>query len=280
MTDRKDKRKFIGGDAFRLREAPITGILIVVLFTLGIILLPVDWLGKLMTADAVAVPLIGGLLLRCIGFAALYLLRLNLGFVPKKPRLRDVLTVAPFLVTAIWNLPIIALATGAARVTGAPWVVVVYAFWCLSVALIEETAFRGLVFPLVLAAWKAGKYRNFWGVVVSSAVFGLIHLVNLLGGNVGAVFLQVGYSFLIGCICAVAVLRTGSIVPAVVFHAVYNFCGLLIPTVGTGALWDVPTVVSTAVLGVAMAAYVVFVLLKTPPEAADALFLPRPKATE
>lgn len=273
-----EKKGLIGRDTFRLNGAPITGVLVVTLFTLGVILLPTDWLGDLMTDDPVAAPLIGGLLLRLIGFAALLWLRLDLGFVPQKPHLVDLLWVAPFLITAVNNLPILAIAFGNAAVNQPAWVVTVYALWCVSVALIEETAFRGLVFPFLLRKFDGKKGRALWGVLIGAAIFGGIHIVNLLSGAVLPVLAQIGYSFLIGCVCAVSVLRTRGLSFAVLFHAAYNFCGLLIPTVGEGALWDTPTIVLTAVLGVAMAGYVAFVLWKTPQENIEAVangILPR-----
>ncbi len=260
----EEKKIRIGRDSFRLVDAPITGIAVVVLFTLGVIMLPPEWLGDLLTNDPTASPLLGGALLRLFGFGALLWLRFDLGLTLQKPRFFEWLLVAPFLLIAVNNLPILALAQHNAAVTQPAWVVCVYALWCLAVALIEETAFRGLVLPLTQRALKNKKRRSLWTVLVSSALFGLIHLVNLFSGAVLPVLAQVGYSFLIGCVCAVATLRTRNLFPAVLFHAVYNFCGLLIPTVGEGALWDVPTVVVTAVLAVAAAVYVLWVLLKTP----------------
>lgn len=258
------KGKWIGRDTFRLKGAPVTGVAVVILFTLGVILLPADGLGKLMTGDATAAPLLGGALLRLLGFAALMLLRLDLGYTPQRPRAREWLLILPFFVVAVNNLPILAIASGTAAVTQPVWVVLVYALWCLSVALIEETAFRGLVLPLLLRKLEGRKNAALWAVLISAGLFGAIHLVNLLSNPVLPVLAQVGYSFLIGCVCAVAVLRTRSPVTAVLFHFVYNLCGLLIPTVGAGALWDVPTVVLTVVVSLLAAPYVLWVLLRVP----------------
>lgn len=153
-------------------------------------------------------------------------------------------------------------ATGNASVTAGAGDIVLYLFMSLSVGLLEELIFRGIVLPLCMIRLKGKKHALFWSVALSSAIFGGMHLINLLSGNVGGVLLQVGYSFLIGGMCAAATVKAGCVYPAIVLHAVYNAGGLLIGTLGTGTQWDVVTVVVTAVLGVAVFVYAFFTLWK------------------
>ena len=58
--------------------------------------------------------------------------------------------------------------------------------------------------------------------------------------------------------CAVVLLRTRNIWLCVLLHAIYDFCGHLLPTLGGGTWWDTPTVIFTAVLAVATTAYLVW----------------------
>lgn len=261
----------MGKDSFRLKEAPITGIAAVTLFTLGIIMLPAASFGSLFSADPLTASLVGGILFRLAGFAVLLLLCFNVGFVPRLPKAKALLTILPFFIVAVNNLPILALAGGRASVTAAPGTVALFALWCLSVSLIEETAFRGLVLPFLLLKTQGRRRRVFLSVLIGAAIFGLIHLVNLLSNPVLPVLAQIGYSFLIGGLCGVAMVYTRSILPAVAFHAVYDFCGLLIPTAGTGVLWDTPTIVLTIVLAAVTTVYVLLVLRRVPARNADAL---------
>ena len=103
-------------------------------------------------------------------------------------------------------------------------------------------------------------------VLLSSALFGLTHLLNLFSGAaVGATALQVGYSFLIGCMLAVVYLHTGSLCGCIFLHAVYNFGGMLVPTLGQGAfadIWNLPTVLITAVLAVFAIVFYLRLLLR------------------
>ena len=178
----------------------------------------------------------------------------------------------PALVIAVNNLPIIALASGEARVTnfGLLWL---FALECLLIGLFEELTFRGVLLPMLLQKRRSSSREIFWVTAVSSAVFGLIHLINLAeGAGVGATLLQVGYSFLIGGMCAIVLLKTGSLPLCILIHAAYDFCGGLVPTLGEGRLWDTPTVILTAVLSVLVAAYMVWTLLHIKPEETDRLY--------
>ena len=77
--------------------------------------------------------------------------------------------------------------------------------------------------------------------------------------------LQIGYSFLIGGMCSVVLLKTGNIWYCVILHAVYNFAGGVVPNCGSGIIWDTPTVILTAVVAVAVAAYVIALLFRIKP---------------
>jgi membrane protease YdiL (CAAX protease family) len=107
----------------------------------------------------------------------------------------------------------------------------------------------------------------FISIVISSVVFGLVHIVNLFAGaGIGAVVLQVGYSFLIGGMCSIILIKTGNIWYCVFLHAVYNFAGGIVPQCGGGVIWNTPEIILTAVVAVIVAAYVIMLLVKIRPE--------------
>lgn len=176
--------------------------------------------------------------------------------VPSRKPVKEYLSSLPFavpaLLVAVNNLPIIGLITGLCRVSDSPLWVFLFALECAAVGTFEELAFRGVLFPYFLRKCKS-RLHIFICIVATSAVFGLYHLFNLLeGAGFGDVALQIGYSTLIGAMCAACMLITGDILVPIIIHAVYNFCGLLIPTIGEGKLWDTPTVILTAILGTAV----------------------------
>ena len=192
-----------------------------------------------------------------------------------------VLAILPCWIIAINNFPIIPVISGRAGISAGVGAVALYAFQCLCVGLFEELAFRGCIFTFALDNHRKSTLDMFWAIVISSAVFAAIHLVNILAGaSPGAVILQLGYSFLIGGMCSVVLLRTKCIWHCVLIHAVYNFCGGVVPKLGGGEIWDTPTVVITAVLSVAVTVYVVAMFLKIDPRGLGYIFNEKPKEIE
>ena len=179
------------------------------------------------------------------------------------------------------NAPLIGLATGSVSIDARAWELVVYVAMCLAIALFEECAVRGVVFPLFLLGAKRSKWGVLWAILLSSAVFGLLHLVNLLGGaSLGAVILQVGYTFLIGAMCGLVLMVTRSIWWCVGIHFVYDIGGLMSGNIlsAGSVLWDTPTVVLTAVLSVLVVGYGLFVFWKSDSVAAAGELLGEPFA--
>jgi membrane protease YdiL (CAAX protease family) len=84
----------------------------------------------------------------------------------------------------------------------------------------EEAVFRGLMVRVLAGQglWRAAG--------VSSVVFGVSHLLNVLGGSDPAyVLLQICYAFAIGFAYAALVLRTGMVWPLVITHFLTDFVG-------------------------------------------------------
>ncbi len=188
-----------------------------------------------------------------------------------KTNLKAFLIFLPCMAVAVNNFPFITFFGGKAYISSGMTEIVLYAVLCLGVGFFEEMAFRGCIFTILLQRRGKRQIDVFISIVLSSVIFGLVHLVNLFGGNVGAVILQVGYSFLIGGMCSVILVKTQNIWYCVVLHAVYNFAGGVVPECGGGTIWDTPTVVWTAIVAVIVAAYVIYTLIKITPEDIDGL---------
>ena len=186
---------------------------------------------------------------------------------------KKILSILPCWIIALNNFPIIPFARGEAYIDSDIPPILLFALQCLFVGVFEEMAYRGCVFMLILRSNKGSTAQIFRAVVVSSALFGLVHIVNLFaGGGPVATLLQVGYSFLIGAMCCFVLMRTGSIWHCALIHAVYNFCGGVVANYGGGSIWTLPEVILTVVVSLIVAVYVTFALLKTDKKYADALF--------
>ena len=230
-------------------------------------------LSPTLSEDPLVQRLSEGTVYRLFGSAVFFFTLLYLGYrVFGGVRKGAWMTVLLAFVISINNLPILALIDGAASVTK-PNLLWLFALECLSIGAFEELAFRGVLFPLLLQRRRSTASEIFWVTAFSSAVFGLIHLINLTeGAGFGATVLQVGYSFLIGGMCAIVLLKTGNLLLCVLLHTIYDFCGGLVPTLGVGELWDLPTVILTAILAVLVTVYMIRTLLCIKPEETDFLY--------
>lgn len=228
-----------------------------------------------LAADETVNSLLLGVITRALGGGLFIALTARLGWriwgLPVS--LRVFAAVIPAFAVVINNFPIIGLARGAAYVTAPAWEVSLFALSCLLIGVFEEFAFRGVFYMLLLSTRRDSVKKIFWVTVASSAAFGAVHLFNLLAGaGIGPTLLQVGYSFLIGGMCSIVLIVTGSIWIPVILHALFDFGGYLIPTLGDGIVWDAATVAVTAVLGVATAVYMTVLLLRVKPQSLDRLF--------
>lgn len=216
---------------------------------------------------------------RFFGIALCLVLVLYCGFarilkLVRAPFFKGLIAVLPCWVVALNNFPIIPVALGQARVTDKAENILLYALLCAFVGVFEELAYRGCVFMLILKGSRRSAKDIIKAIVISSALFGAIHLVNLIvGADPLGVILQIGYSFLIGAMCSFVLIKTGSVWHCALMHAVYNFCGGVVANYGEGSIWTLPEVALTAVVGVIVALYVFFALLKTEPSEAERLFV-------
>ena len=233
-----------------------------VLFVLSVLLLlACEAAGRLIATDAGWFPMAETIVTRVIGSLIFVALIRRIGYpVLGKPAVgREERGHAAVIVlacaVALNNLPVIGLVSGKARITASPPTILLFAVECAAVGCFEELAFRGFLFPYCAERLRGKKHPAFLSALISSAVFGLVHLVNLLSGaSPGAVLMQIGYSFLIGGLCVCVLLASGSVWAAAAGHAVYNFCGTILSRFGEGLRWDRVTVWLTAGLGLVVTA--------------------------
>ena len=169
-------------------------------------------LEPIFSMDETAQMLCRSVVFRGLGSLVFLFVLLYLGFrVLHKPQLADLAVMLPSLAVAVNNFPILGFLNGTVW-TERQDLVWLFALDCLMIGAFEELAFRGVFLPVLLEKRRGSKKQILWTVIGSSAVFGLIHLVNLLeGAGIGATVLQVGYSFLIGGMCAIVLMKTGNL---------------------------------------------------------------------
>lgn len=259
------EKKFIGRDRFSLRDSPVFGTVAVMLFTLGIVLLPGEKLGALFLGHGgTDAKNLGNAVFRAIGVVFMILLALDLGLdvFSFSGRRRGMLLALPFIIVVINNAPLVGLATGEVEISASAGSCAIFVLNCLFVGLFEESVFRGVLFPLILRKMPNTRSGIFWSVIISSALFGALHIVNIFAGAPAAVIMQIGYSFLVGAMCAVTMLLCRNVFLCALLHGAFNFCGLIADDLGTGQVWNGINISLTAAVGVAAVLYGVFLMLK------------------
>ena len=214
---------------------------------------------------------------RLLGAAAFLAVLVTLGYRVlnplQKPLGKAIVFCIPALLVAVNNAPLLGFATKAVYFTHTGW----YLFWfvteCVAIGAFEELAFRGTVLLMITEKRRRTTGDLVRAILLSSAVFAVVHMVNLLvGADPGAVFLQIGYSFLIGAMCAVVLFKTANIWLCVLLHAVYDFGGNIAEVAHTAGRWDGFTMIFTAVLAVAVIAIMLVGLLRIKPEELDRIY--------
>ncbi len=218
--------------------------------------------------DTLKYELVYGTLTRIIGAAICVLLIKYSGFDYlfsfKGINFCGILLVLPCFLISINNFPFLSVFSSEFSFDAKWYFVLLYALQCFFVGLFEETAFRGCVFMIMLERNHKTKRDIFFSIVFSSLVFGAVHIVNLFAGaGFVPVILQLGYSFLIGSMCAVILLLTKNLWISVLTHALFNFAGGVIPTFVSGfKIWTTSEVILTVVVSVIVAVYTVTLFFK------------------
>ncbi len=239
-------------------------------------------LGRLgIILDKTTEQLVGMTLTRGLGgivfLTLLWYLEYNVLNPIKKPFLRSLVFCIPAFCVVINNLHIYTLITGVERVTSGGGMIALLALECFCVGLFEEMAFRGVVFLGILERRRSRVRDIVIAIIISSVIFGIVHSLNFFYMSPAAVLQQIGYSFLIGAMCSVVLVRTKNIWLCVILHAIFNFGGALVPTLGEGFVWDIPTIVVTVILAVLTTVYMTISLIRTQVSELDDIYLIKSK---
>lgn len=200
-------------------------------------------------------------------FTSVFLLVLVLEVYPdlfawKRISLKNLLwCVSPLLVTVV-NFPFSALILGTAQITRAEflWLFIIK---CLLIGLSEELLFRGIIFHSLSDYFKKKGRSCFLPVLLSSVIFALFHFINLFdGAGILPVLQQVGYSFLIGAMLAIVLLKTKNIWLCIFLHALFDFGGFIVADLGTGNPQDLTFWILTVVVGVLCTIQMIITLIK------------------
>ncbi len=249
------------------KKFPIYHALIVLCLAVGLCGIPLSFITEKIVDNALWARYIEEIFKRLIISIVAIIFIFKYGFfdtIKNKLTFFSFIAIIPAILVAINNFPIIGVASGNIVVSKDKTDISLFILYSLSIGLFEEIVFRGILFPLCLIKLKGRKNYIFWAIVLSSALFSASHLLNLLAGSSPlAVLLQIGYSFLIGSMCAICLVKTGNLFVPVIIHFIYDIGGLLVGDNGiaTGNQWDTITIIITAILSIIVIIYMIFMTL-------------------
>lgn len=138
----------------------------------------------------------------------------NFGFrANEKGSFRKVWWYIPLIVVEILPLAIVGFSS---EVTGLQYIILL--FFTIAVGFNEEIYFRGLAFKFMEE--KGRKQAVIW----TSAVFGVLHLVNVFNSKTTLyVILQMFFAFLVGIVLAEIVSITKSLWALIIWHASHDY---------------------------------------------------------
>lgn len=176
--------------------------------------------------------------------------------------LKYLLWSLPCFMVAIINFPFSALINKTVEVIRTD-LIGLYLLYVFSIALLEELIFRGVLLLIVSDYMRGKRYQYLLTTLICSAIFSLFHLTNLFEGmGIGDVLLQCLYTFLIGGMLTITMLKTKNIWLCILIHTVFDFGGLLIVHLGVGNPWDTIFWILTFIGGALCAGHVIYTLLK------------------
>ena len=122
----------------------------------------------------------------------------------------------------LWLGVLTPISAAHANYAAAPETIALYLAIAFFVAVNEETIFRGFILR-----GMAKSFHPMIAVVASSLAFGALHFLNIdAGGDPVFVGAQMVSAFGVGAIMAAMTLRSGSTLPAILFHFLGDFVGL------------------------------------------------------
>ena len=178
---------------------------------------------------------------------------------------QNIVYIIPALLIAMNNFPFLSYFAGNMQFTSITLQnVLLFLIYCFSIAFFEELAFRGILFSALLEVFKNNKNKLLKTYIVSSIIFGFCHILNAFEGGIYATLRQILYSILTGGLFAYVLIKTKNILYCILIHGLYNFNGLLLSKqgLGTGVVFDVPTVIIMATIALIVGIFVLYSIVR------------------
>ncbi|MBL4605535.1 MAG: CPBP family intramembrane metalloprotease [Flavobacteriaceae bacterium] len=103
---------------------------------------------------------------------------------------------------------------------------IILSIYCLSIGISEELSIRSVLLPLLIRFFGKGKKATIKAILISSLIFGLLHLIKFDKGIYGEIS-QVFFATFIGISFGAILVVIKRIYPLIIAHAVIDFVAKL-----------------------------------------------------
>lgn len=104
-----------------------------------------------------------------------------------------------------------------------------YIIFVLGIGVFEEVLLRGIILNKMVDRWGTSKKGIYSAVLISSLLFGIWHMINLIARPwlIVSTIIQVIYAFFIGAFFCGVYLRTKNLWSVILLHAIFDLGGCL-----------------------------------------------------
>ena len=135
---------------------------------------------------------------------------------------------------------------------------VFYALLCgVAPGFFEEVACRGIPVGNMMQRWREKENYILRSVLASGIAFGLVHLINLLNGDLPATVLQVCYASAMGIFFGAVYVRTRSLWGPVIVHSIIDFTAFLFVGDPETSMFQIISAVITTIFYTAVGLYLI-----------------------
>ncbi len=100
-----------------------------------------------------------------------------------------------------------------------PYQIIIYFAAMLSIGLVEEIAFRGIIAQTLIEHYGTDYFGTWKATIISGIIFGVAHMSNIFSAQAFGVLVQVAVASVLGMLFAAIYFRTGSLWICILLHA-------------------------------------------------------------
>lgn len=127
----------------------------------------------------------------------------------------------------------------------------------ISVAIIEELYIRALLLNIIERIAYKSKYATLIAIVVSSTLFGMGHIIGMIGQDILTIICRVIWTISLGIYLGVIYKRSNNLWLPIVAHAIIDFCSVSYCFIST-PIFPVATVIIIAVSYLIIAMFLLY----------------------